>query len=270
MMKAEIVTLSTNTQEKLDDNPQPLMDHLLELRRRLIYALVGFFIAFVFCYVYSENIFEFLVRPLADLLQHKSNRRLIYTGLAEAFLTYVKVALFSAAFLSFPVVASQVWMFIAPGLYRKEKNIFLPLLIATPVLFFCGAAFAYYCIFPAAYSFFLSFEVPGSTGSLPIQLEAKVNEYLSFVMRLIFAFGITFELPVLLTLLANAGIVSSQALIMKWRLSVVGIFTIAALITPPDIVSMVGLAIPLIVLYGISILMVRSMERRRLEKVRND
>ena len=160
-------------------------------------------------------------------------------------------------------------MFIAPGLYRKERKVFIPLLIATPVLFLIGAAFAYYVIFPAAYAFFLSFETPGSTGQLPIQLEAKVNEYLSFVMRLVFAFGISFELPVLLTLLANVGMVGSQGLITKWRFAVVGIFVIAAVITPPDMLIMIGLAIPLIVLYGISILMVRWVEYRYLQAEEN-
>jgi sec-independent protein translocase protein TatC len=246
------------------DAPQPLLHHLLELRQRLIYALIGFFCAFILCYAYAEEIFQFLAQPLATLLREKGPRRLIYTGLTEAFLTYIKVAAFAAAFLSFPVVAFQLWMFIAPGLYRKERKVFIPLLIATPVLFLIGAAFAYYIIFPAAYAFFLSFEIPGSTGQLPIQLEAKVNEYLSFVMRLVFAFGISFELPVLLTLLANVGMVSSQGLIAKWRFAVVGIFVIAAVITPPDMLSMIGLAIPLIVLYGISILMVRWVEYRYL------
>jgi sec-independent protein translocase protein TatC len=250
------------TQEAIADTPQPLIHHLLELRQRLIYALIGFFAAFVLCYAYSEEIFQFLVQPLATLLQEKGHRRLIYTGLTEAFLTYIKVAAFAAAFLSFPIIASQVWMFIAPGLYRKERKVFVPLLIATPALFLIGAAFAYYVIFPVAYAFFLSFETPGSTGQLPIQLEAKVNEYLSFVMRLIFAFGISFELPVLLTLLANVGIVTSQGLIAKWRFAVVGIFIVAAIITPPDMLSMVGLAIPLIILYGLSILMVRWVEHK--------
>lgn len=248
--------------EPLVDTPQPLLQHLLELRQRLIYALIGFSIAFILCYTFAEEIFQFLVQPLATLLQEKGHRRLIYTGLTEAFLTYIKVAAFAAAFLSFPVVASQLWMFIAPGLYRQERKVFIPLLIATPALFLMGAAFAYYVVFPTAYAFFLSFETPGSTGQLPIQLEAKVNEYLSFVMRLIFAFGISFELPVLLTLLANVGMVTAQGLITKWRFAVVGIFIVAAVVTPPDMLSMMGLAIPLIILYGVSILMVKWVERK--------
>lgn len=255
--------------ERPADTPQPLLHHLIELRQRLIYAFLGFFAAFAFCYAFAEDIFQFLVQPLATLLQEKGHRRLIYTGLTEAFLTYIKVAAFAAAFLSFPVVASQLWMFMAPGLYRKERKVFIPLLLATPVLFLIGAAFAYYIIFPTAYAFFLSFETPASTDQLPIQLEAKVNEYLSFVMRLIFAFGISFELPVLLTLLANAGMVTSQGLIAKWRFAVVGIFVVAAITTPPDMLSMVGLAIPLVILYGLSILMVKWVESKRTRKVRD-
>jgi sec-independent protein translocase protein TatC len=248
------------------DTPQPLLAHLIELRQRLIYSLIGFFIIFAVCYAYSQEIFTFLVTPLTILLEEKGHHRLIYTGLTEAFLTYIKVAAFAAAFLSFPLVASQLWLFIAPGLYRQERKVFMPLLIATPVLFLLGAAFAYYVIFPNAYAFFLSFETPGSTGQLPIQLEPKVNEYLSFVMRLIFAFGVSFELPVLLVLLANVGMVTAKALQAKWRFAVVGIFASAAIITPPDILSMVGLAIPLIILYGVSILMVSWVERNRHKK----
>lgn len=253
------------SKEDLPDKPQPLLSHLLELRRRLIYTFLGFLVAFVFCYIYAEDIFRFLVEPLAILLQEKGSRRLIYTNLTEAFMTYVKVGAFAATFLSFPIIAFHLWMFITPGLYRQERRVFVPLLIATPVLFLLGAAFAYYVVFPKAYVFFLSFESVGGIDQLPIQLEAKVNEYLTFVMRLILAFGISFELPVLLTLLANVGMVTSQGLITKWRLATLGIFVVAAVVTPPDILSMIGLAIPLMILYGGSILMVMWIERRRLK-----
>ena len=247
------------------DQPKPLLDHLLELRKRLIYTLIGFVAVFSICYAYSENIFQFLVRPLAQLLQTKgAGRRLIYTGLTEAFLTYIKVAAFAAAFISFPIMAMQVWRFIAPGLYHNERTLFIGLLATTPLLFLLGAAFAYTIIFPTAYEFFLSFE--SNAGYLPIQLEAKVNEYLSFVMRLIFAFGICFELPVVLTLLASVGLITAETLVNKWRIAVVVIFAISAFITPPDIVSMLGLALPLIMLYGFSIVMVKVLAKRRAKK----
>ncbi len=251
----------------MPDSPRPLLEHLIELRQRLIYAMIGFFIAFAVCYAFSEEIFQFLVKPLAKLLQAKSEgRRLIYTGLTEAFLTYIKVAAFAASFIAFPVIATQLWLFIAPGLYQNEKKLFVILASATPVLFITGAAFAYTVIFPTAYQFFLSFETAASAGTLPIQLEAKVNEYLSFVMRLIFAFGVCFELPVVLTLLASIGVVTRQSLIQKWRIAILIIFVIAAFITPPDILSMLGLALPLIILYGLSIVMVSVLENYRRRK----
>lgn len=177
----------------------PLMDHLVELRNRLGWSAAAFLIAFGICYYFAEPIFEFLVQPLADILtQQPGNRRMIFTALHEAFFTYIKVAFFAAAFVSFPVVSAQLWMFVAPGLYRHEKRAFLPFLVATPILFFMGGALVYYFVFPLAWKFFLSFEMAGGGDHLPIQLEAKVNEYLSLVMHLIFAFGISFELPVLL------------------------------------------------------------------------
>lgn len=253
----------------LNDTPRPLLEHLIELRKRLIYILIVFFIVFSVCYFFSEAIFQFLVKPLATLLQAKGEgRRLIYTGLTEAFLTYIKVAAFAASFIAFPLIASQIWLFIAPGLYLHERKLFVGLLIATPILFFLGAAFAYTVIFPAAYQFFLSFESSAAAGSLPIQLEAKVNEYLSFVMRLIFAFGICFEIPVVLTLLASIDMVTRQGLIQKWRIAVLLIFIIAAIITPPDILSMLGLALPLIILYGLSIVMVTFLENYRQRKIK--
>lgn len=244
-----------------EDTPQPLMHHLIELRRRLIYCAIAFAIAFVGCYHFSENLFEFLTAPLAQLLSGQ-DRRLIYTNLTEAFVTYLKVGLFGAFSLTFPLMAVQIWAFIAPGLYQKEKRFVAPILIGTPILFFIGAAFAYYVVFPLAYAFFLSFEVSATPMTLAIQLEAKVSEYLSFVMRLILAFGICFEMPVVLALMGRFGMITSQSLVRMWRLAVVGIAALAALITPPDVFSMVALALPLILLYGVSILVVRFLERK--------
>jgi len=247
----------------ISDQPQPLITHLTELRSRLIYCVVIYMVAFCVAYKFSDDIFKFLVQPLSDLLVKKGeSRRLIYTNLTEAFTTYLKVSSFTAFFVTFPYLALQVWRFSMPALYKKEKFVFRGFLIATPFLFFSGALFAYYIIFPTAYDFFLSFESPGVDGSLPIQLEAKVNEYLNFVMRLILAFGICFELPVILSLLAMTKFVTSKMLLERWRIAVVVIFAIAAFITPPDIISMIGLAVPLILLYGVAILMVRLIEKR--------
>src|ERR671910_184148 len=203
--------------KELDDRQMPLLDHLIELRNRLMWACGAIFVGFVICYLFADHIYAFLVQPLADVYQGQTGRRMIYTGLTEAFLTYIKVAFWAGAFLTFPFVAVQLWMFIAPGLYRTEKQAFAPFLAATPILFFLGGALVYYVIFPLAWTFFLSFETPGGPGTLPIELEAKVNEYLSLVMKLIFAFGLCFQLPVVMTLLARAGLATSKGMASKRR-----------------------------------------------------
>jgi sec-independent protein translocase protein TatC len=259
----------STTEEKDDpihDKPMPLLDHLVELRRRLMWSIAAFFICFVVCYHFSAQIYGFLAQPLVDILEKQSGtpRRLIFTQLYEVFFTYLRVAFFGAAFPSFPVIASQVWLFVAPGLYRSEKRAFFPFLAATPVLFVLGAALAYYFVFPFAWRFFISFESPTGS-SVPIQLEAKVSEYLDLVMKLIFAFGITFELPVLLTLLAKVGIVSSAGLRKFRRYAYVGMFVVAAILAPPDVITQTGLAIPLIALYEISIIAAKMVEPKPVE-----
>ncbi len=248
-------------EDSIDDTPMPLLEHLSELRRRLLWSLLAFAAAFLFCYAFSGDIYRFLAQPLATIMRQKGERpHLIYTALYEAFFTYVKVAFFGAMFVSFPIVATQIWKFIAPGLYRSEKRAFLPFLIATPVLFVLGAALAYFFVFPFAWRFFLSFETSGGQDGLQIQLQAKVSEYLSLVMKLIMAFGIAFELPVGLSLCARVGLLSSRTLAKYRRYAYVGCFILAAILTPPDVITMTGLAIPLIGLYEVSILAARMVE----------
>ena len=248
-------------EDTIDDRPMPLLEHLVELRRRLLWSSVAFLLAFLLCYHFSQRIYLFLAHPLAEIMREKGEQpHLIYTALYEAFFTYLKVAMFGAGFLSFPVIASQVWIFVAPGLYRSEKKAFAPFLIATPLLFLAGAALAYYFVFPFAWRFFLSFQTTSGADGLQIQLQAKVSEYLALVMKLIMAFGIAFELPVMLTLLAKVGIVSSRSLKKMRRYAYVCAFVVAAVLTPPDVITQTGLAIPLILLYEISIFTARLVE----------
>lgn len=249
--------------EELEDSKAPLLEHLVELRQRLIRSLVAIFFAFVVCYIFSAEIYQFLTRPLADALSGKAGRPMQFTGLAEGFFTHVKVAFFASMIVAFPLIANQIWKFVAPGLYRNERRAFLPFLIATPVLFIMGAALVYYFIMPAAWGFFLSFEAPAAHGGMAIELQPKVNEYLSLVMTLMFAFGFAFELPVVLVLLGRAGIITVDQLVEKRRYAILIFFIIAAIITPPDPLSQIGLGLCMMALYEISIIFIRLTNRRR-------
>ena len=247
------------------------VSHLAELRQRLIHSFIFLIIFFVICYFFSEYIYGFLVDPFAQSVKDdNSNRRLIFTALQETFLTYLKVSFFTAFFVTCPYILMQIWKFIAPGLYKHEKKAIMPYLILTPILFFLGGMLVYYLIMPLAIKFFLSFESTGASTNLPIQLEAKVNEYLSLVMKLIFAFGISFQLPVILSLLARIGVVDSNFLKTRRKYVVVIIFAAAAILTPPDPITQIGLAIPLLILYELSIFSVNLIEKKKIEQEEAD
>ena len=248
--------------KKKQSGKMTLIDHLIELRNRLLIASCSFLVLFFLCFIqFTENnqnfadiVYVFLQQPLADQLA-KNGGRMIYTALHEGFFTQVKVAFFVSISIAFPVLLIQLWKFIAPGLYENEKKTFLPFLIATPLLFFLGAAMVYYIVIPLAWDFFISFQVTGSEGSLPIELEPRISEYLSLIMKLIFAFGICFELPVVLLLLTKSGILTPDDLAKKRKYSILIAFVIAAILTPPDVISQILLALPIIVLYELSILL---------------
>ena len=247
-------------------NSNSFTSHFVELRSRLIKSIIFILVIFVVSYTFAEQIYNFLVEPYENAVKDDENsRRLIFTALHETFITYLKVAFFAAIFLGSPVLLIQIYKFIAPGHYKNEKKAILPYLIFTAILFLLGGLLVYYLVMPLAIKFFLSFETVGSNTSLPIQLEAKVNEYLSLIMRLIFAFGISFQLPILLNLLARIGVVNSNYLKRTRRYVIVIIFTVAAILTPPDPVTQIGLAIPLLLLYELSILTVKFTEKKDKE-----
>jgi sec-independent protein translocase protein TatC len=248
-----------------EQNQSTISEHLLELRSRIIKSLIFFVLVFIISYINADKIYDFLLQPYVKALGSDglANKRLIFTALQESFVTYLKLSFFSALFFSFPIFLIQIWKFIAPGLYSNEKKAILPFMIATPVLFLLGAFLAYQFIMPLAIKFFLSFESLTSQTSMPIQLEAKVSEYLSLIMIFMIAFGLSFELPVLLILLATVGFIDSKYLSERRRYIIVIIFIVAAIITPPDPISQIGLAIPLMLLYEISILIIKYLEKNK-------
>jgi sec-independent protein translocase protein TatC len=246
-----------------DDKKMPLMEHLIELRRRLIWSLAAFVVCFVICFYFANPIFDFLTKPLANVWEGQEGRHLIYTALQEKFFANVKVAMFGGLVLAFPIIASQVWGFVAPGLYKNEKMAFLPFLVATPIMFLMGASFVYFIFVPNAFRFFTNFEEVAKNGTLAITAEPKVSEYLDLIIQLILGFGIVFELPVLLTLLVSAELLETKTLARQRRYAIVVGFIISAILTPPDALSMMMMAVPLVGLYEISIVLGRIIEARR-------
>ncbi|GAC1042353.1 twin-arginine translocase subunit TatC [Rhizobium sp. No.120] len=251
----------------IDDKPQPLIEHLMELRTRLIWSLVAFFVAFIGCFAVAKHLFNYLVYPYKWAVEWAhldlAKSELIYTAPQEFFFTQVKVAMFGALVISFPIIASQIYKFVAPGLYKNERNAFLPFLIASPVLFLMGAALVYFFFTPMVMWFFLKMQQTGGDGQVGIQLMPKVSEYLSLIMTLVFSFGLVFQLPVITTLLARVGLLTSTWLAEKRKFAIVFAFIVAAVLTPPDPMSQIGLALPTILLYEISIYAARLVERQR-------
>lgn len=270
--------MSVSEKDEIDKSAAPLMEHLIELRRRLMWSIGGFFVAFLFCFFFAKQLFNLLVVPFkwatqwAGLDPHKVE--LIYTAPQEFFFTQVKLAMFGGMVIAFPLIATQIYKFIAPGLYKNERNAFLPFLIASPILFLMGASLVYFFFTPMVMWFFLAMQQAGTDDQVQISLLPKVSEYLSLIMTLIFSFGLVFQLPVVTSLMARVGMLSSQALVEKRKWAIVIAFVVAAVLTPPDPISQIGLAIPTIILYEVSIwsarLIERSKERERLAREKQE
>lgn len=241
-----------------EQEPQGLSSHWSELRHRLLMVLSAMVIACALSYLYVQDIYSFLVEPLANAMDEQGGtQRLIYTGLGEAFFTYIKISFFTGVFLTFPVLLYQLWKFIAPGLYKTERFVFIGFLIATPILFFLGALCVYYVILPTVWPFFLGFQSSAAETALPLELETRVSEYLDLIMALMFAFGLSFQMPVVLGLLGRSGVISADFLSKGRKYAVLMVFIVAAFLTPPDVISQIMLAVPLLFLYELSILLVR-------------
>jgi sec-independent protein translocase protein TatC len=259
--------MSKAGQDEVDASSAPLIEHLIELRKRLMWSIAAFFVAFLVCFAYAQPLFNILVQPFKWAVgwagMDQKAVELIYTAPQEFFFTQLKVAIFGAAVIAFPVIATQIYKFVAPGLYKSERMAFLPFLIASPVLFLIGAALVYFFFTPMVMWFFLGMEQTGADGEVKIQLLPKVSEYLSLIMTLVFAFGLVFQLPVVTTLLARAGLATSEGMAEKRKYAIVAAFVVAAVLTPPDPISQISLAVPTILLYEIGIYMARLVEKNR-------
>ena len=260
---AENTASAADDEDDIEASKAPLLEHLVELRQRLVRSIIAIAIAFVVCFYFADDIFNLLIIPYERAAGEEREIRLIFTAPQEYFFTQMKLALFGAMFIAFPVIANQIYKFVAPGLYKHERHAFLPYLVATPILFSMGAALVYFVIMPLALGFFLSLEQGPEEGRAVIELLPKVNEYLGLIMTLLFAFGLVFQLPVVLTLLARAGLVDADGLKRKRKYAVVMAFIAAAVLTPPDPISQLGLAVPTLLLYELSIQAVRLVEKRK-------